>query len=108
VEALLPGHYLSIQLGRSGEPAQVSNHRYWEIGFPDRGQEEWGGDAKRLVDDFEEVLLGAVERRLRADVPVVSYLSGGIDSSVVVALASKVRGKPIPTFTIRIAAPGLD
>jgi len=59
-----------------------------------------------LVDEFEEVLLGAVERRLRADVPVVSYLSGGIDSSIVVALAGKVRGSPIPTFTIRIAAAG--
>ena len=38
----------------------------------------------------------------RADVPVVSYLSGGVDSSVVVAMASKVRGSPIPCFTIRI------
>ena len=53
-------------------------------------------------------MLRAVERRLRADVPVVSYLSGGVDSSMVVALAGRIRGQPIPTFTIRIEDPHLD
>ena len=53
-------------------------------------------------------MLGAVERRLRADVPVVSYLSGGIDSSLVVAMAAKIRGQAIPTFTIQIKDPKLD
>ena len=69
--------------------------------FPDQGQEDKVTNAEKLLDDFETVLLGAVDRRLRADVPVVSYLSGGIDSSIVVALATKIRGKAIPTFTIR-------
>ncbi len=87
---------------------RVSRDRiYWEIDFPDSGQEE-DGTAKALTDRFEEVMLGAVEQRLRADVPVVSYLSGGVDSSIVVAMASKVRGQPIPTFTIRIEDPKLD
>src|SRR5262249_15618248 len=48
------------------------------------------------------------ERRLRADVPVVAYLSGGVDSSTVVALTRKVRGEPVPTFTIQIKDPQLD
>ena len=60
------------------------------------------------VDEFERVMLAAVERRLRADVPVVSYLSGGIDSSLVVAMAAKLRGQVIPTFTIQIKHPKLD
>jgi asparagine synthase (glutamine-hydrolysing) len=110
VSLLLPGHYLDVRLGeaaRTGKAAEVRDRVYWEIDFPDRGQEE-DGDAKKLVDGFEDVLVKAVEKRLRADVPVVSYLSGGVDSSVVVALAGKVRGRPIPTFTIRIDDPALD
>jgi asparagine synthase (glutamine-hydrolysing) len=107
VQSLLPGRYLDItadtRLVRT-----IRERIYWEIDFPDRGQEERGQSQKQLVDRFEEVMLRAVEKRLRADVPVVSYLSGGVDSSTVVALASKVRGEPIPTFTIRIDDPALD
>jgi asparagine synthase (glutamine-hydrolysing) len=105
---LLPGHYLSIQLGRAGTQAVVEDRTYWEIDFPDKGDEDRVPDARRLVEGFEAVLLRAVERRLRADVPVVSYLSGGVDSSMVATLASHARGTPIPTFTIRIHDPRLD
>jgi asparagine synthase (glutamine-hydrolysing) len=108
VQCLLPGHYLQVQLSRPGEVAAVRDRVYWEIDFPDRGQEDPGAQPERLVDEFEAVLQGATERRLRADVPVVSYLSGGVDSSLVVALAGRARGRPIPTFTIRIDDPLLD
>jgi asparagine synthase (glutamine-hydrolysing) len=108
IQLLAPGHYLRIQLGASGESAQVSERVYWQIDFPDRGQEDYASSGRQLAERFEEVLLGAVARRLRADVPVVSYLSGGVDSSIVVALATHVRGEPIPTFTIRIPRPDLD
>ena len=40
--------------------------------------------------------------------PVVSYLSGGVDSSLVVAMANKALGRPIPTFTISVKSKGLD
>src|SRR5438067_4540878 len=76
--------------------------------FPDEGQEDPRNDARSLVDEFEKVMLQAVDKRLRADVPVVSYLSGGVDSSTVVALACHVRKDPIPAFTIRIKDPALD
>jgi asparagine synthase (glutamine-hydrolysing) len=108
VQALSPGHYLRIQLGGDDESARVSEHTYWEMDFPDRGDEDPGSDSKKLVEEFEATLLSAVNRRLRADVPVVSYLSGGVDSSTVVAMASHVRGSPIPCFTIRIKRPDLD
>jgi asparagine synthase (glutamine-hydrolysing) len=107
VNCLLPGRYLKIRGG------SVEERLYWEIDFPDAGQEErqnfrsFGSNANSpVIDEFEAVLKKAVERRLRADVPVVSYLSGGVDSSVVVALACAQRrseGKsPIPTFTISV------
>jgi asparagine synthase (glutamine-hydrolysing) len=108
VRLLPPGHFLRVQLGGPGEPARLSEHTYWEIDFPDQGHEDPCADEKRLVDGFEQVLVGAVERRLRADVPVVAYLSGGVDSSTVVALATHVRKSPIPTFTISVQDPQLN
>jgi asparagine synthase (glutamine-hydrolysing) len=107
VNCLLPGRYLKVANG------SIEEKVYWQMDFPDAGQEEWrdfrrfGSNASSpVVDEFEAILKKAVERRLRADVPVVSYLSGGVDSSVVVALACAQRrseGKgPIPTFTISI------
>src|SRR5271157_2496762 len=107
VQALLPGHYLRVQRGAPGEPARISDHLYWELDFPDRGQET-GEDRKRLIETFEALPVQAVARRLRADVPVVSYLSSGVDSSLVLAVASHVVKKPLPTFTIQIREPGLD
>jgi asparagine synthase (glutamine-hydrolysing) len=106
VQLLQPGQYLRIEPGREGRAAQIHRRVYWAIDFPDRGQEEHG--AKTVVDEFERVMVAAVERRLRADVAVVSYVSGGIDSSVVAAIAARVRGEPIPAFTVQIRTPHLD
>jgi asparagine synthase (glutamine-hydrolysing) len=60
------------------------------------------------VDDFEQILLRAVEKRLRADVPVGAYLSGGVDSSMIVAMACRIKGPAINTYTVRVDEPGLD
>jgi asparagine synthase (glutamine-hydrolysing) len=108
IHLLLPGHYLKVQPQRTNGTGQIHDRTYFEVDFPDQGQEERGQNTRKLVDEFQELLLAAVDRRLRADVPVVSYLSGGIDSSMVVALAAHVRGQSIPTFTIRIMEPSLD
>ena len=103
VSSLLPGHFMKIDLD-SGE---FSEHSYWELDFPDQGQER-RGDTQALVDEFGEILDEAVRIRLRADVPVVSYLSGGVDSTTVATLASRHLGRAVPTFTIRIKHPKLD
>ncbi len=66
VQLLPPGHFLRIQLGGAGERARVSEQAYWSLDFPDQGQEDPGSNVEKVVEDFEQVFLGAVTRRLRA------------------------------------------
>jgi asparagine synthase (glutamine-hydrolysing) len=102
IKCIIPGRYLHFKLGQSSPEQATAQKIYWQITYPDHGQEEYGADEKKVVDGFEQVLYQAVQRRVWADVPVVSYLSGGVDSSLVVAMANKTMGRPIPTFTISI------
>ena len=106
VNNLLPGRYLRLD-GGNGSAGSVRERTYWDMDFPDQGDEEHG-DADRLTDGLEAALVKATQRRLQSDVPVVSYLSGGLDSSLIVAMASKLLGRPIPTFSVRVTDPGLD
>src|ERR1700752_2616045 len=109
VQLLRAGHFLEITPGAErGQVAEIADRTFWEMDFPDRGEEDRGENAKALVDRFENLLLNAVDERLRADVPVGSYLSGGVDSSVIAALACHVKGPAINTYTVRVDAPGLD
>lgn len=109
VQLLPPGHYLQITPGaENGAAPNVCQHAYWEMDFPDQGDENPEADPKKLVEEFEQVLLKAVEKRLRADVPVGAYLSGGLDSSMIVAMACRLKGPAINTYTIRVDDPALD
>lgn len=104
VKLLTPGHYLSIDPGEG----TVTEHAYWTMDFPDAGDENPEDDPKKLADELEATLLAAVDRRLRADVPVGAYLSGGLDSSMIVAMACKLKGPAINTYTVRVDDPALD
>lgn len=106
VSLLRPGHWMKIKPGPGG--GEVTDRHYWRMDFPDEGNENPETNPKKLVDEFEAVLMNAVEKRLRADVPVGSYLSGGVDSSIIVALATKIRGQPLSTYTVRVDEPELD
>jgi asparagine synthase (glutamine-hydrolysing) len=109
VQLLPPGHYLRVVPGNDrGVAPAISEHAYWEMDFPDRGDEDPGRDPRALVDRFEQLMLQAVEERLRADVPVGAYLSGGVDSSMTTALACHLKGPAINTYTIRVDSPELD
>jgi asparagine synthase (glutamine-hydrolysing) len=102
IASLPPGHYLKVREGR------VSRHRYWDLDFPDAGSERRLHDPTPLVEELEALLQQSVERRLRSDVPVVSYISGGLDSTVVLGFCSRHRGAAIPAFTIGLDKAGPD
>lgn len=82
-------------------PANVN--RYWEL--PDRRLAEADISISEACQSIRETLENAVSIRLRADVPVGVELSGGMDSSTLVALASSMRLAPISTFTVRFEDP---
>ena len=102
VKSLPPGHFLKIHDGR------LTQHQYWDLDFPDAGMERRLDDPGPLISEFEAILRQAVERRLRSDVPVVSYISGGLDSTVVLGLCSEQRTEAIPAFTIGLDRAGPD
>ncbi|MBY5410518.1 asparagine synthase (glutamine-hydrolyzing) [Rhizobium leguminosarum] len=74
----------------------VTTTPYWELEFPDHG--DYPGVAAE--EELEDLLMDAVRLRLRADVQVGCYLSGGLDSSVIAAIASRLDTQPLRTFAI--------
>jgi len=92
IRKLLPGHYLLWEKGR------VSTHQYWDIPSNDRTSS---------ISDFQQhsqllrgTLEDAVKLRMIADVPLGAFLSGGVDSSIIVALMARNAGNQIKTFNI--------
>lgn len=102
IQTLTPGEYIRFSPGQASPQQLISPKQYWHVTYPDKGKERSDLSTTQTVDEYEKLLLAAVERRLRADVPVAAYLSGGVDSTLVVAMANKILGKPIPTFTIAV------
>jgi asparagine synthase (glutamine-hydrolysing) len=92
VEKLPPGHVLVWERGR------VDVTRYWEPRSDDSqlAEAEW-------LERVRETVSGAVQERLIADVPLGALLSGGIDSSIVVALMAQASTEPVRTFTVGFA-----
>jgi asparagine synthase (glutamine-hydrolysing) len=99
IEKLLPGHALS--LGCDGLRREIV---HWQPDFlhPDESlqDDEW-------LERIEDALETAVKRRLVADVPVGTLLSGGVDSSLVTAIAAKLT-RQIQTFSVATEDPRLD
>ena len=75
---------------------------YWSVEAAARNglSNRLPADMEAAADEMESLLVDAVNIRLRADVPYGAFLSGGLDSSLVVALMQKISGNPVRTFTI--------
>lgn len=93
VQELPPGHNVVVELvGQS-----VTVVRYWSLDYTvhDTGESE-----QARADALFSVLLDATRLRLRADVPVGAYLSGGLDSSVIAGLIARHTSTPLETFSV--------
>jgi asparagine synthase (glutamine-hydrolysing) len=100
ISSLPPAHFLLVQDGN------LRLQPYWEMDF------EVESDSTRTPEDyleeFEQLLIDATLIRLRADVPVGAYLSGGLDSSTTTAIIRKYTQNPLDTFSIAFSDPEFD
>ena len=98
IAKLEAGHFVEIHdFGRSiGTPTA-----YWSLrDCVTQGTSSPLPDSPELLDDFERLLSDSVGRRMMSDVPLGAFLSGGIDSSLIVALMQAQSPRPVQTFTI--------
>jgi asparagine synthase (glutamine-hydrolysing) len=103
VRELRPGHLLSVT---AGQPAGAPR-RYWRAAFPRRGEHR-RGRRRDLEAELRALLLATVGDHLMSDVPLASYLSGGLDSSAIAALARAAAGAPPETLSIAFDEPRFD
>jgi asparagine synthase (glutamine-hydrolysing) len=89
---LLPGHYLVVEAGA------LSVHRYWDVEYSRSDDPIY--DESYYCERLLELLKESVKRHMISDVPIGVLLSGGIDSSTVLALAAQLVDRPIKTFSI--------
>jgi asparagine synthase (glutamine-hydrolysing) len=94
IRKLLPACALSYHV----DTGDVREWRYWDL--PSADPSAAGRSPDDLADELHVLLREAVRRQLVADVPIGILLSGGVDSSLITAMAASVSSKPVKTFTI--------
>lgn len=99
VKKLEPGTVLRVKFGAL-DVARIEP--YWTLEEAARmgAEDRFAGTLEEAADELEWLLSDAVRRRMLADVPLGAFLSGGVDSSTVVALMQKFSSQPVKTFTI--------
>jgi asparagine synthase (glutamine-hydrolysing) len=102
IRELAPAHYL-----RFGPEGLIEERRWWDHRFPRLGEKRTETEAE-LEQELTALLTDATRIRLRADVPVAAYLSGGLDSSLTAALASKLYPGTLNSFGIGFRDPLFD
>ncbi|MFQ5718410.1 MAG: asparagine synthase (glutamine-hydrolyzing) [Acidobacteriota bacterium] len=100
IRKLPPGHWLMFSPG-----ADLTIRRYWDLDFEPKHR----GSEEELTEELERRLVDSLRAHMVSDVPVGAFLSGGVDSSLVVALLSKhVVSEPLKTFTIGLPYRNFD
>jgi asparagine synthase (glutamine-hydrolysing) len=100
VEKLPAGHYRLLQRDAPAPPPV----RWWDVSFADRRQ----GSQADLEAELVELMRESVRSRMVADVPLGAFLSGGVDSSSVVALMAEASSSPVKTCSIGFDVKALD
>jgi asparagine synthase (glutamine-hydrolysing) len=112
VHGLAPGHAPTQPIQPGEQHRNVSIHRWWNLAEVEQQTAKAPVSGTDLLAQLEDALLQAVQDQSLADVPLGAFLSGGVDSSTVVALMQKQareRGdKPVKTFTIGFDEAGFD
>ena len=96
-----PGHFLAVKDGK------IRVQRYWGLAFPENGAVEQESE-EYYAERLRELLVDATRLRLRADVPVGAYLSGGLDSSTITTLIRDHTSNYLRTFSIAFSDPDFD
>lgn len=99
---LPPGAIMTVHRG------EIVQRQYWDLQFPCSFEEYDHRPELVLVEELHERLLEATQLRLRSDVPVGAYLSGGLDSSVLVALMHTQTNAQLRTFSLGFSDTALD
>lgn len=99
IQELPPGHWM---IARNG---QISITPYWHLDFMPESQARTANDYQ---EELEALLIDATRIRLRADVPVGAYLSGGLDSSITTAIIQTYNKNHLNTFSISFSDPHFD
>jgi asparagine synthase (glutamine-hydrolysing) len=100
ISKLIPGHFLIVKDGN------VKEQKYWDL--PSVDEKDMRRDEPKVLEEFESYFADSVKIRMRCDVPFGAFLSGGLDSSSVVAAMAQESGSPVETFTIGFAEKSFD
>jgi asparagine synthase (glutamine-hydrolysing) len=103
VHTVPPGSVAIIEEG-----CEPSVHRYFDLVAHAEQAKTRQGDERALVEEFRDVMRSAVQSRLVSDVPLGAFLSGGVDSSLIVALMAEREPQAVKTYTIGFDEPAFD